>query len=70
MLTVQPETVKMLTPKIWEEWFEMKEKRYEMLHNPEFSGKDIRSKYAWYYDEKRWRRYVGLDYGMREKNAV
>lgn len=61
MLTVPPETVKMLKPKMWEGWVKKKEKRYEMLHNPKFSGKDARSRYNWYDAEKFWREYVGLD---------
>ena len=61
MLTVPPDTVELLNQKFWEKLVDMKEKRYEMLHNPKYGSGTIRAKYDKFGAEKFWRHYVGAN---------
>ena len=58
---VPAESIKILNEKIWEGLVLLKQKRFEMLHNPKYNQKDHFSKITHYEDELKWRKIVGLD---------
>ena len=61
MLAVPPDSVKLLSEKMWENWLKIREARFEQLHNPEGKGSSFMAKLAQYQDKKRWRQIAGLD---------
>ena len=60
-LTVPVESVKILSEKMWENWSKFKEKRFEMLHNPEYNRKDFDGRLTKYEDLKKWNQIIGAD---------
>ena len=61
-LTVPPEAIGAMNPKMLQGWQEAKTKRYDFLHDPKYRyPESVRGKWDKFEGEKSWRRYVGID---------
>lgn len=61
MLSAPADTVSILSDPLWKKWKEVKNKRFEMKHNPKYNGYTHLAKLNKYDDLKNWRKILGSE---------